>query len=154
MVECGLIKVDKHSNGIVVVSLDNPPINLQTLELMRQLEETVIHLDEDDRVKAVVLTGNGGKVFSAGSDIKEFPGLKDNIIEGKLRRENAVFTRIERLKKITIAAIDGVALGGGGEIALCCDFRIMDENANIGFPEITLGNFPGSGGLVRLPRLS
>jgi enoyl-CoA hydratase/carnithine racemase len=140
-------------DGVVIVTLNNPPLNLQTIELMRELEKTIMMLDEDDTVHAVVLTGNGEIAFSAGSDVKEFPRLRKNFVEEKLRRENAVFSRIEKMRVPVIAALNGAAMGGGCELAIACDFRVMDENVKIGLPEINLGSFPGSGGLVRLSKL-
>jgi enoyl-CoA hydratase/carnithine racemase len=112
-----------------------------------------MELDEDDGVRAVVLTGAGTRTFSAGSDVKEFPALRKTFVEDKLRRENAVFSRIEKMKKPVIAALCGATMGGGCELAISCDMRIMDESVKIGLPEINLGSFPGSGGLVRLSKL-
>lgn len=147
------LSVERKPGGVAVITLHNPPLNLQTLALMACLEKAVIELDDDDLVRVVILTGAGSRAFSAGSDIKEFPQLSDSFVEKKLRRENAVFNRIESMKKPVIAAINGAALGGGCELALTCDFRVIDENARIGLPEIRLGTFPGSGGLSRLPKL-
>jgi enoyl-CoA hydratase/carnithine racemase len=148
-----LILTERRGDGIGIIRLNTPPLNLQTLVSMGQLEAAVRDLASDDDVRVVILTGSGGRVFCAGSDIKEFPALKYDIIEGKLRRENAVFTRIEQMDKPVIAAIDGAALGGGAELCISCDLRVLDEGASIGFPEINLGNFPGSGAIFRLPRL-
>ena len=147
------VAVERKKGGVAVITLNNPPLNLQTLELMGQLEKAVMELNDDDMVRVVILTGTGSRAFSAGSDIKEFPQLSDNFVEKKLRRENAVFNRIEGMQKPVIAAINGAALGGGCELALTCDFRIMDEKAQIGLPEIMLGTSPGSGALSRLPKL-
>src|SRR5262249_59169553 len=100
----------------------------------------------DDGIRSVVVTGAGTRAFSAGSDIKEFPALMERgtVIEEKLARENAVFDRLARLPQPTIAAIDGVALGRGAELALCCDYRIIGETGRIGLPQIPLGTVPGS----------
>src|SRR5215813_5429260 len=103
--------------------------------------------------RGVVVTGSGSKAFCAGSDVSEFPHVRDDVVSRKLARENAAFTALEELPMPVIAALNGVALGGGAEIALACDIRIMDETARIGFPEVKLGIFPGSGGIFRLPRL-
>jgi enoyl-CoA hydratase/carnithine racemase len=88
-------------------------------------------------------TGKGTKAFCAGSDINEFASVRDDVVPRKLARENDAFTAIEDLPMPVIAALNGVTLGGGAEIALCCDIRIMDEGARIGFPEVKLGVFPG-----------
>jgi enoyl-CoA hydratase/carnithine racemase len=142
-------------DGVGVVCLDNPPLNLFTRELTRNLGEVLSRVEADDTVRAVVVTGAGTRAFSAGSDIREFPDLMDSgrVVEDKLALENEVFDRLARLPQPTIAAIVGVALGGGAELALCCDYRIIDDAGRIGFPEIHLGTIPGSGGLSRLPRL-
>ena len=143
----------QRAGPIAVIRLNNPPLNLQTLALIGRLEQIVLELEVDETVRVAILTGSGGGVFCAGSDIKEFPALKDNFIEAKIRRENAVFDRLERLSKPTVSAIDGKALGGGCEVTLCCDFRVLDQSAAMGFPEVFLGGFPGSGGIARLSRL-
>ena len=148
-----LVLLERPVPGVAVIVMNNPPLNLHTLELTRRLERIVIEVDGDESVRAVVLTGAGTRAFSAGSDVKEFPALRENFVEGKLRRENAVFTRIAGLRQPVIAAICGHAMGGGCELALCCDMRVIDETARIGLPEINLGSFPGSGGMVRLPKL-
>ncbi len=148
-----LILVDHLDGGVSKLTLNNPPLNLVTLDLTRQLIEALEALDNDDSVRSVVITGAGDKAFCAGSDIKEFPDVSDQVVEKKLAKENEAFSRIERLTKPVIAAIEGIACGGGCEISLSCDLRIMAENAQIGLPEIKLGIFPGSGGLFRLPKL-
>lgn len=142
-------------DGVAVVRLDNAPLNLFTRELTRELGEVLTAVEADDGIRAVVVTGAGSRAFSAGSDIREFPELMENgrVIEDKLALENAVFDRLAKLPQPTIAAIVGVALGGGAELTLCCDYRVISEGGRIGFPEIHLGTVPGSGGLARLPRL-
>src|SRR5438876_376905 len=117
-------------DGVAVVRLDNPPLNLFTREMTRELGEVLTVIETDSGVRSVVVSGAGVRAFSAGSDIKEFPNLmkQGTVIEDKLAQENAVFDRLSRLSVPTIAAILGVALGGGAELALCCDYRIMSEN--------------------------
>jgi enoyl-CoA hydratase/carnithine racemase len=119
---------------------------------MKELEEIVMNVADDPEVRVVIITGSGEKAFCVGSDIKEFPELCDNFVEKKLQRENTVFSHIEAMPKPVIAALNGFTLGGGCELALACDIRIMDERARIGQPEINLGTFPGSGGPFRLTR--
>ena len=135
-----------------VVRLNNPPLNLVTRELTASLAEVLTALDSDPDLRAVVVTG-GERAFCAGSDIKEFPSLQGRVAEGKLLLEGAVYRRLARLPVPTIAAIEGVALGGGLELALCCDLRVASETATLGLPEVNLGAIPGSGGTQRLPRL-
>lgn len=140
-------------DGIAVVTLDNPPLNLNTLGTIARLLDVCAHIADDERVRVVVITGAGDRAFCAGSDIHEFAAVRDDVVPKKLGRENEAFTAIERLPQPVIAALNGVTLGGGAEIALACDIRIADENARIGFPEVNLGVFPGSGGVFRLPRV-
>jgi enoyl-CoA hydratase/carnithine racemase len=99
------------------------------------------------------VTGAGEKAFCAGSDISEFAKVRDDVVTCKLSQENHAFTALEQLPMPVIAALNGITLGGGGEVALVCDIRFMDETARVGFPEVKLGVFPGSGGVFRLPRL-
>jgi enoyl-CoA hydratase/carnithine racemase len=140
-------------SGVAVLTLDNPPLNLNTLSTIDHLLTVCATLSADDNVRVVVVTGAGDRAFCAGSDISEFADVRDQVVPKKLRRENAAFTAIEELPQPVIAALNGVALGGGAEIALACDLRVIDESARIGFPEVALGVFPGSGGVFRLPRI-
>jgi enoyl-CoA hydratase len=137
---------------VSVVRLDNPPLNLVTKELTRQLGDVLSKLEQDRRLRAVVVTG-GERAFCAGSDIGEFASLQGRVAEDKLLLEGAVYRRLARLSVPTIAAIEGAALGGGLELALCCDMRVAGDTARLGLPEVSLGAIPGSGGTQRLPRL-
>jgi enoyl-CoA hydratase len=148
-----LVRLSRPEDGIAVLELNNPPLNLVTLELTRQLGKALDALAADGSVRAVVVAGAGEKAFCAGSDVREFPRVRDRVVEMKLRRENAVWTQLEDLPQPTVAAIEGWALGGGFELALCCDLRVLAEDARIGLPEIRLGVFPGTGGPLRLRRL-
>lgn len=132
--------------------LTNPPLNLVTLEVTAQLERHLEELAHQPGLRAVVVAG-GPRAFCAGSDIAEFEALAGRVREGKLDREGAVYSRLASLEVPTIAAIEGVALGGGLELALCCDIRIASSAARLGLPEVSLGAIPGSGGTQRLPRL-
>jgi len=135
-------------NGIAVITLDKPPVN----SLGHALRERIVqHLDAaeaDSTVRGIVLAGSE-KAFSAGADVTEF-GTPRQLQEPILR---TVIARLEASSKPVVAAISGVALGGGLELALGCHGRIAQEKARIGLPEITLGLIPGSGATQRLPRL-
>src|SRR5690606_25250894 len=120
---------------------------------LRVLPSFPTRRSSDLDVRAVVVTGAGDRAFCVGSDVKEFESLKGRVGEGKLLLEKAVYRRLARLPVPTIAAIGGDALGGGLELALCCDILVADENARLGLPEVRLGVMPGSGGTQRLPRL-
>ena len=138
---------------ITTIRLENPPLNLVTVELTRSLDRALATIEGDPDVRCVVLTGTGDRAFCAGSDVKEFESLQGRVGEGKLLLEKAVYRRIARLPVPTIAAIQADALGGGLELALCCDLRVADERAKLGLPEVRLGVMPGSGGTQRLPRI-
>ncbi|MGI5129753.1 enoyl-CoA hydratase/isomerase family protein [Pseudonocardia sp. CA-107938] len=107
----------------------------------------------DRRIRAVVLTGAGGRAFSAGADITELDGIGGLDARTQMRHGQAVFDRIEALPVPVVAAIDGVALGGGLELAMAADIRLASPGSRLGQPEITLANLPGWGGTQRLPRL-
>jgi enoyl-CoA hydratase/carnithine racemase len=146
------IFVEKLEGGVAKITIDNPPLNLITVDTLRQLMEAVIQAADDETVRVVIITAAGERIFSGGSNMKEFDELRDNFIEKKLRRECAIFSRIESMPKPVIAAVNAQCLGGGCELALSCDFIVMDERAQIGQPEVDIGSFPGSGGLFRLPK--
>ncbi len=138
---------------ITTIRLQNPPLNLVTVELTRSLDRALASIEDDPDIRCVVLTGTGDRAFCAGSDVKEFESLRGRVGEGKLLLEKAVYRRIARLPVPSIAAIQADALGGGLELALCCDLRVADERAKLGLPEVRLGVMPGSGGTQRLPRI-
>jgi enoyl-CoA hydratase len=140
-------------DGIGWVQFNRPEkLNALNPNVLRDLEKAVVICEEDDAIKVVVFHGNE-KAFVAGADIENM--AKGNV---KFAYELTDLTmrvqeRIADLPKPTIAAISGYALGGGCELALCCDFRIAADNAVFGHPEIALGIIPGGGGTQRLPRL-
>ena len=138
---------------IAHLELVNPPLNLVTRELTEQLREALAELAAADEVRAVVVSGRGERAFCAGSHIGEFEALRGRVAEGKLLLEKLVYRQLAELPMPTIAAIEGDALGGGLELALCCDLRIASERARLGMPEVRLAVLPGSGGTQRLPRL-
>lgn len=145
--------VEVESGQTSILRLNNPPLNLISVEVTRALDAALARLEADADIRAVVVTGAGTRAFCVGSDVKEFEELKGRIGEGKLLLEKAVYRRLALLPMPTIAAIGGDALGGGLELALCCDILVADENARLGLPEVRLGVMPGSGGTQRLPRL-
>jgi enoyl-CoA hydratase len=147
------VRLERRPDGIAVLILANLPLNLNTHTTLEQLLAACDLIAADRSIRVVVVTGEGDRAFCAGSDIRELAEVLDDVVVKKLQRENEAFTALERLPQPVIAAMQGPALGGGAEISLACDLRIIDADARIGFPEINLGVFPGSGGVFRLPRL-
>jgi enoyl-CoA hydratase/carnithine racemase len=141
-------------DNVATVTLDNPPLNVVTLGLTRALDAALEMLAADDQVRAVILTGSGTRAFCAGSDVSEFANMTQpgQIVPMKLERQNEVFNRLDRFPKPTIAAINGLAYGGGLEIALCCDLIVAERRSRLALPEIKLGVFPSSGGTFRTAR--
>lgn len=138
---------------VAVLELRNPPLNLITAALTAQLRVALTTLAGAADVRAVVVAGAGGRAFCAGSDIAEFPALRGRAAEGKVLLEKLVYRQLADLPVPTIAAIEHDALGGGLELALCCDLRIAARTTRLGLPEVRLGIIPGSGGTQRLPRI-
>ena len=147
-VRCGV------RDGVAVLTLDNPPLNVVFRGLTEALGCVLDALAADASVRAVVVTGAGTRAFCAGSDIAEFQPLMQpgRIGPEKLELQHRVFARLDDFPKPTVAAVNGLAFGGGLEIAVCCDLIVADESARFALPEIKLGVFPGSGGPVRVTR--
>jgi enoyl-CoA hydratase len=140
--------------GIAIVTIDNQPaLNALSGPVLSQLDETFTALAKNQEVKGVIITGGGEKSFVAGADISEFLKVTGDTAVEFMTRGQRIFNKIEAFDRPVIAAINGFALGGGNEIALCCDIRIAAENAIFGQPEVNLGIIPGYGGTQRLPRL-
>lgn len=143
----------ERDGAVGVIRLDRPPVNAINSAMHSQLAAAARDLDADLGVRAVVLHG-GPKAFAGGADIKEMADLTP----AEIAVFGSGFTRaldaIARLRMPTVAAITGYALGGGFELALTTDFRIVADDARLGFPEITLGVIPGGGGTQRLPRIA
>lgn len=137
---------------IAEIALSNGPLNLVTGSLLRQLNRILADLARRDDLRCVILHGGGSRAFCAGSDIKEFASVRHEASERKILVEDMVLRNLARLPMPTIAAIDGPALGGGLELALCCDLRVLKAGVAIGLPECHLGGLAGSGA-VRLTRL-
>ncbi|MGK6313488.1 3-hydroxyacyl-CoA dehydrogenase NAD-binding domain-containing protein [Neorhizobium sp. DT-125] len=133
-------------NGILVVTIDNAPVNATSADVRAGLEKALFHAEAAADVTGVVITG-AGKTFIGGADIKEFgkPAIEPTL--------PAVIEKIETLSKPVVAALNGAALGGGLELALACHYRVASAAAQVGLPEVKLGIVPGAGGTQRLPRL-
>ncbi len=133
-------------DGVAILTVDNPPVNPLSDGVRTGLFDSLVKAEGDSSVVGVVLTGNG-RAFIAGADISEFGGNVEGV------SLNEVFSKLENCSKPVVAAINGIALGGGLETALCCNYRIAHKNAFVGLPEVNLGLLPGGGGTQRLPRL-
>ena len=142
---------------VAVVTIENPPLNQLSAPLLEELETEIDRLDHDDGVRAIVLAGAGERAFVAGADVKEFPSLRqaaaDAQEQGSARGIQKLGHRMDAARTPFVAAIHGFCLGGGLEIAMCCDIRVASDDAQLGQPEIKLGLIPGGGGTQRLPRL-
>ena len=138
---------------LVIVTINRPPVNALNHEVMSALKDVFSKLREESEVRAVIITGSGEKAFVAGADITEFPNLNSENGEKLSLRGQETFQVIADFPAPVIAAINGFALGGGLELALACDIRVVAENAKVGLPEVTLGIFPGYAGTQRLPRV-
>jgi enoyl-CoA hydratase/carnithine racemase len=137
--------------SFVVITLNRPPANAISEQLMRDLDAALSSVEGDDAVRAVIITGSGDRIFCAGADLgSAFAGGN---VDAFIRFGNGVLRKIERFPKPVIAAMNGHALGGGCEIAMACHFRLLKETARMGQTESNLGIIPGYGGTQRLPRL-
>ena len=143
----------EQDGGVVTITIDHPPLNVLSAQVGEELGEALDRIDDDPDASVVVLTGRGDRAFAAGADIKELQRLSGSDAEEMTHRWHRLFRRIEGFRLPVIAAVNGVALGGGCELAMACDLRYASEKARFGQPEINLGLVPGWGGTQRLPRL-
>lgn len=132
------------------ITLNRPPVNALNETIVVELGKVMDEYKNDADVKSIIITGAGEKAFCAGADLKAGFGADPNAF---VKRGQDTFSRLERIGVPVIAAINGITLGGGCELALACTFRLIDENAIIGLPESNLGILPGYGGTQRLSRL-
>lgn len=138
-------------NSVATVTIDHPPVNALNSDVVLGLEECFAELKKDETLRAVILTG-AGKAFVAGADIKEITDGGEGFLPESSARGHAVFRAVENFPLPTIAAVNGAALGGGLEVAICCDIVLASEKARFGLPETALGIVPGWGGISRLTR--
>lgn len=141
-------------DATLVVTINRPEVrNALSAAALGELLRAIEAAESDASVRVVVVTGQGDKAFVAGADIRELAVCSSTEARDVARRGQAVCDRIERLAKPVIAAVNGVALGGGCELAMACTMRLAADHAQFGQPEINLGLIPGYGGSQRLPRL-
>ncbi|MBW3536636.1 MAG: enoyl-CoA hydratase/isomerase family protein [Actinobacteria bacterium] len=142
------VTAERRDDGVAVIRLDRPKMNAISGDVLNQLHDILKEL-ESDPPGAIVVWG-GERIFAAGADISQFGGASGGDISVGFRQ---TLDELAAFPRAVIAAINGYALGGGCEVALACDFRVMGEGAKIGLPEIQLGIIPGGGGTQRLPRV-
>src|SRR5258705_6838101 len=142
------------NNGIAVITLNDPPPNTYSYEMMQQLDHAILAARMDDRVQVIVITGNGEKFFCAGADIQMLANVTPTFKYYFCLHANETLSRLEQTPKLVIAAINGHSVGGGLEVALAADLRIARQGAGkLGLPEVSLGVLPGTGGTQRLLRI-
>ncbi|GAA1876038.1 enoyl-CoA hydratase/isomerase family protein [Asanoa iriomotensis] len=146
-----LVRLEKH-DGIGTIRLDRPPMNALNTQVQEEIRAAALEATADDTVRAVVVYG-GEKVFAAGADIKEMATMSYVDMAARAADLSAALGAVARIPKPVVAAITGYALGGGCELALACDWRVVADDAKLGQPEIKLGIIPGAGGTQRLARL-
>lgn len=142
----------KVEGAIAVVTIDRPPVNALSSQVIADLTAAAGELEVSTEIRVVILTGGGDKAFVAGADIKEMVELSPTQAQAFAEMGGALGNSIETSEKAWIAMVNGVALGGGCELALACDFIHASETARFGQPEVKLGVIPGFGGTQRLPR--
>jgi enoyl-CoA hydratase len=140
--------------GVALLTLNDPPVNAYTHEMFRELDSCILEARFDNDVHVIVLTGHGDKYFCAGANINMLRESDATFKYYFCLHANETLSRLEQTPKLTIAAINGHAVGGGLEVALACDLRVAREGSyKIGLPEVGLGVLPGTGGTQRLARL-
>jgi len=149
-----LVTYREEGEHIAVITLDDPPANTYTHEMMRELDDAILKARFDKDVQVIVLTGEGEKFFCAGANIGMLQKVNPTFKYFFCLHANETLTRLEQTPKLVIAALNGHTVGGGLEIAMACDIRLARRNAGkIGLPEVALGVLPGTGGTQRMTRL-
>lgn len=144
----------RRNDQIATITLNRPQAaNSLSKDLLEKLRSTLSDLRNDRQIRCIIIAGSGEKVFCAGADLKERRELPESDIRHAVSLIGQTFSIIELMPQPVIASINGLALGGGLELALACDMRIASTNAAFGLPETSLGIIPGAGGTQRLPRL-
>lgn len=144
----------ENDGGVAVITMDDPPANTYTYEMMQQLDTAILRARMDDEVHVLLLRGAGDKFFSAGANIAMLNSVTPQFKYYFCLHANETLNRLEHTPKLVIAALNGHTVGGGLEIAMAADIRIAKKDAGkIGLPEVNLGVLPGTGGTQRLARL-
>jgi enoyl-CoA hydratase len=142
------------AEGVATLTVNRPDkLNALNRDVMAEIDDAVAQCESDEGIHGLIVTGSGEKAFIAGADINELAGLTPLEAQAAAARGQTIFRRLERLRKPSIAAINGFALGGGLELAMSCALRACSPTARLGQPEVHLGIICGYGGTQRLPRL-
>lgn len=156
----GIMKMDAHliqyeaRNSIAVITLNDPPANTYSYQMMQQLDRFILQARMDDHVEVIIITGSGEKFFCAGANIQMLADVTPEFKYYFCLHANETLNRLEQTPKLVIAAINGHCVGGGFEVAMAADLRIARRGAGkMGLPEVSLGVLPGTGGTQRLSRL-
>lgn len=149
------VKIDYQTDGgIATITLNDPPANTYSYEMMQQLDRAILDARMDDATQVVVITGKGEKFFCAGADIQMLSDVTPAFKYYFCLHANETLNRLEQTPKLVIAAINGHCVGGGLEVAMAADIRIARKGAGkMGLPEVSLGVLPGTGGTQRLVRI-
>lgn len=143
----------KKEESVFIITLDNPPVNALNLKMLGELSEAVKQGNDDPEVRGIIITGSGNNAFCAGADLKMMQNLKPEEAVNIIATGHRTFTFLEDSPKPVIAAVNGLALGGGNELAMSCDLRFASDRARFGQPEVNLGLIPAWGGTQRMSRL-
>ena len=142
------------ADGIAIITLNDPPANTYSYEMMQQLDRAILDARMDEAVQVILITGKGEKFFCAGADIQMLANVTPSFKYYFCLHANETLNRLEQTPKLVIAAINGHCVGGGLEVAMAADMRIARKGAGkMGLPEVSLGVLPGTGGTQRLVRL-
>jgi len=148
------VLIVEEENGVATLTLNRPEVmNSFNFAMLHALRDQIDSFRFEPNIRVVIITAAGEKAFCAGADLKERATLSPDQVKEYIFTIRNLFTSIEQLNRAVIAAVNGIALGGGTELALACDIRIASKNATMGLTETRLAIIPGAGGTQRLPRL-
>jgi enoyl-CoA hydratase/carnithine racemase len=149
-----LVQFNEIEKGIGLITLNRPEAaNAMSLQLLKELNETLVAISKNREIRVVLITGSGEKAFCAGADLKERKTMNEQQVRETVKLIGSTVNQVEALPQPVIAVMNGVAFGGGLELALACDLRIASSEAKMGLTEVSLGIIPGAGGTQRLPRI-
>lgn len=152
-IEYQKLELQQHDH-VLVVTLNNPPMNVLDMQVGLELDRLITEVADDTSVRVILFQSAVPNLFMAGADVSMLAQLSDDSVAHEFKKFATIFDRLEALPQPTVCAINGICLGGGFELALACDFRLMAEGTGeVGLPEVRLGLLPGGGGTQRLPRI-